>query len=226
MIFRDGHERSFLPKLFVAMAMLASVLLSTYLMFAESSDMTESLKPYKIQGDSLRHIFLSSCFIIYFLRLMATMFVFFQRKMYWMEAVIITSLMPWFILYLARVGGKNEQPVGMVEIGGLLLFLFGSYLNTASEYSRHTWKKKNTGHLYTRGWFKHVRHVNYLGDILLFTGIAAVSHSFAAWVVPASMTLIFVVVLIPLKERYLKNKYGPEFNRYASTTRKLVPMLY
>ena len=228
MIFRDKHEKSLLPKLFITLAILTSILISTCLMFTESPYMIEWLKPYKIKGNFLRHIFISSCFIIYFLRLLGTIFVFFQRKMYWIEAIFVASLMPWFISYIARVGGNNDQPIGLIEIGGLILFLFGSYLNTASEYSRHTWKQKqeNIGHLYTNGLFKHVRHINYFGDILLFTGLAAVAHRFVALVVPASMALIFIVILIPLKEKYLKNKYGSEFDKYVRRTKKIVPMLY
>ena len=228
MFFRDKHERSLLPKLFIALAILTSILISTYLMFTESPDMNEWLKLYKIKGNFLRNTIISSCFIIYFLRLLVTLFVFFQRKMYWIEAIIIASLMPWFISYIARVGGNNCQSVGLIEIGGFILFLFGSYLNTASEYSRYTWKQKqeNRGHLYTNGLFKHVRHTNYFGDILLFTGIAAVGHRFELLFVPASMALIFIVILIPLKEKYLKNKYGTEFDKYVSKSKKIIPMLY
>ena len=228
MIFRDKHERSLLPKLFIILAVLTSILISMYLMFTESPDIIEWLTPYKIKGNFLRHIIISSCFIIYFLRLLVTSFVFLQRKMYWIEAIIIASLMPWFLLYIARVGGSNDHPLGLIEIGGLFLFMFGSYLNTASEYTRHTWKQKqeNRGHLYTNGLFKYVRHINYFGDILLFAGFAAVGHRFVLLVIPASMALIFILILIPLKEKYLKNKYGPEFDKYVSRTNKIIPMLY
>ena len=228
MIFRDKYEISLLPKLFIILAILASILISMYLMFTESPDIIEWLTPYKIKGNFLRQIIISFCFIIYFFRLLVTSFVFLQRKMYWIEAIIIASLMPWFLLYIARVGGSNDQPLGLIEIGGLFLFMFGSYLNTASEYTRHTWKQKqeNRGHLYTNGLFKHVRHINYFGDILFFTGFAAVGHRFVLLVIPVSMALIFILILIPLKEKYLKNKYGPEFDKYVSRTNKIIPMLY
>ena len=228
MIFSDKHERSVLPKLFIALAILTSIIISSYLMLNEPQNMVGWLKPYKIKGDLLQHILILSCFIIYFLRLMGTLFIFFQRKMYWIEAIIIANLMPWIFPYVAWAGGNSYQHIGLIEIGGLCLFLFGSYLNTASEYSRYTWKQKqeNKGHLYAGGLFKHVRHINYLGDILLFTGLALVAHRFVLLIIPASMALFFVMVLIPLKERYLKNKYGSEFDEYVSKTNKIIPMLY
>ena len=228
MIFRDKHERSLLPKVFIILAILTSILISNYLMFTETPDMIGWLKPYKIKGDFFRNILILSCFIIYCLRLSGTLFIFFQRKMYWIEAIIIANLMPWIFPYIAWVGGNSDQPVGLIEIGGLFLFLIGSYLNTSSEYSRHTWKQKkeNRGHLYTDGLFKHVRHINYFGDILLFMGIAAVAHRFVLLVIPVSMALIFVMVLIPLKENYLKSKYGSEFDKYVVRTKKIIPILY
>jgi steroid 5-alpha reductase family enzyme len=85
-----------------------------------------------------------------------------------------------FVLYaFAKVGGNNKQVVGVVEVIGILLYLSGSYINTHSEYSRHVWKLKeeNRGRLYTRGLFSLSMHINYFGDIVLFTGLAMVTHS-------------------------------------------------
>jgi protein-S-isoprenylcysteine O-methyltransferase Ste14 len=228
MIFRDQHEKSLFPKLFIALSILISILISSYLMFVETQDMIDWFVPYNIDGDLIRIILLLACFVIYFIRLMGTLFIFFQRKMYWGEAIIIANLMPWVFPYVAWIGGNNNRPVGFTELTGVILFLFGSYLNTASEYSRHIWKRKreNQGHLYTEGLFKHIRHVNYLGDVLIFMGLTAVAHQFILLVIPMSMALIFAAILIPLKEQYLRKKYGIEFERYRYRTKKLIPMLY
>ena len=39
---------------------------------------------------------------------------------------------------------------------------------------------------------------------MFFTGFAAVGHRFVLLVIPVSMALIFILILIPLKEKYLK----------------------
>lgn len=209
-------------------AILASIILSAYLMFVKTADVIEWLKPFKIEGSLLRQILILTCFTIYFLRLSGTMFVFLQRKMYWIEAIIIVNIMPWLFPYIAWAGGNNDQPVGLIEIGGLALFLCGSYLNTASEYSRHNWKRKqeNSGHLYTIGLFKYARNINYFGDILLFAGMAAVAHRFSLLAIPAFMAAVFCMIIIPRKEKYLREKYGAEFDEYASRTRRIVPIFY
>jgi protein-S-isoprenylcysteine O-methyltransferase Ste14 len=87
-------------------------------------------------------------------------------------------------------------------------------------------KDENKGHLYTAGLFKHARHINYLGDTILFTGLALVSHKAILLIIPVSMALVFTLILIPLKEYYLKKKYGKEFNEYASRTKRFIPMVY
>jgi protein-S-isoprenylcysteine O-methyltransferase Ste14 len=165
---------------------------------------------------------------IYLFRLLFTLFVFFQRKMYWGEAIVIANIMPWIFPYIAYKSGDYTGSIGWIEIIGILLFLTGSYLNTASEYFRYSWKQKreNAGHIYTGGLFKYARHINYFGDIVLFSGMAMVAHQIQLLIIPISMALVFVVILIPLKENYLKDKYGNEYICYASNTKMLIPFIF
>lgn len=227
MIFRNEHQGSILPKFFIIFAMFVSVFASFQIMFFESEELFSILKPYKVDGDIQRRIFLMCCFTVYFIRLIVTL-KFYQRKMFWTEALVIANIMPWILPYVAWVGGSKEDPIGMLEIFGIVLFIYGSYLNTASEYFRYVWKKrkKNQGRLYTLKLFKHTRHTNYAGDILLFTGLALVGNHLNLLFVPVSMTVFFAFVLIPLKEKYLASKYGEEFKEYAHNTKKLIPGIY
>jgi protein-S-isoprenylcysteine O-methyltransferase Ste14 len=228
MIFRNEHKRSYLPKTFVALAICGSIFISGYLMFGEEAEMNSLFKPYHSNGDYVRNVLIISCMILYFLRLSATLLFFFQRKMYWIEAIIIANIMPWIFPYIAYSSGQYSKPVGLIEVGGILLFLSGSYLNTASEYLRFSWKQEaeNAGRIYTGGLFKYAVNINYFGDIVLFTGLAAIAHQVELLIVPASMGLIFVLILIPLKEKYLKQKYGEAFVEYAAKTKKLIPLIY
>jgi protein-S-isoprenylcysteine O-methyltransferase Ste14 len=228
MIFRNEHDGSYVPKIVIAVAIAGSIFMSGYLMFFEESEIIPLLKAYKIHGNCVRNILVISCFCIYFLRLLITLFVFFQRKMYWLEALVIANIMPWIIPYIAYVAGRSNESIGLLELLGILLFFIGSSINTASELLRHLWKRReeNRGHLYTGGLFHYAVHINYFGDIVLFTGLAAIAHQVEALIIPVSMGLMFTLILIPLKETYLKQKYGQEFYEYASTTKKLVPIVY
>jgi len=213
--------------MFIAAAILGSIYVSGYLMFTSADKILPLFKPYKVNGDLVRNILILSCMGIYFFRILFTMFVFFQRKMYWIEAIVIANIMPWIFPYIAYKSGGYTDSIGWIEIIGILLFLTGSYLNTASEYFRYSWKQKreNTGHLYTGGLFKYARHINYFGDIVLFTGMAMVAHQIQLLIIPISMAFVFVVILIPLKESYLKDKYGNEYISYAANTKILIPLI-
>jgi len=228
MIFRNKHEKSLFPKAFIIAAMATSLSITFYLTFGAEKELITWLQPYKITGDLYRNAILLSCFVVYFLRLLFTMFIFYRRKMYWVEAIVITSIMPFIIPYMAFIGGQKNQRIGFIEIIGVVFFLIGSYLNSRSEHLRNIWKQKkeNEGRLYTEGLFKYAIHINYLGDIILFVGLAMVVNSIKLLFVPGSMALIFIMILIPLKEEYLKEKYGDEFRDYKSNTKRLIPFIY
>jgi len=178
MIFRNEHTGSYLPKAFIALAICGSICICGYLMFFEESEIVPILKPYKINGNVVRNVLIISCMWIYFLRLVISLFVFFQRKMYWVEAIIIANIMPWIFPYIAYISGQYSKPAGLIEAIGIGLFFIGSYLNSASEFLRYSWKQddQNAGRIYTGGLFKYALNINYFGDIVLFTGLALVAR--------------------------------------------------
>jgi len=150
-----------------------------------------------------------------------------KRKMGWNEVLAVA---PWlFIIHavFAWLGGINLDKVGIYEYLGIFLYVFGSYLNTASEYRRYVWKKNpaNKGKLYTQGLFKYSMHINYFGDSVLFTGYAFLTGNLYALIIPVIMTASFIYVHIPTLDKYLAEKYGDAFKEYAATTNKFVPFL-
>jgi protein-S-isoprenylcysteine O-methyltransferase Ste14 len=228
MIFRDKHEPSVFPKILIATAMFASVLISYQLVFFNKSDLMTSLQAYKIYGQSWRNNLLLFSFALYFLRLIFTLTVFYRRKLHWLEAIVIVNIMPFIFPYLIYVSGRVNTPVGWVEASGVGIYLVGSFLNSFSELTRFLWKRKkeNQGRIYCEGLFRYAMHINYTGDVLIFTGMAMIAHSFHLMIIPALMLLNFVFILIPLKSRYLRTKYKNEYLEYAARTKKLIPGVY
>lgn len=107
MIFLNKHEKSLLPKALIIAAMATSLCTTFYLTFVTEKELTTWLQPYKITGDLYRNAILLSCFLVYFIRLLFTTYIFYRRKMHWVEAIVITSIMPFIIPYMAFVGGKK-----------------------------------------------------------------------------------------------------------------------
>ena len=228
MIFKDQYDSSFWNKSVFSGCILITIFATLWLMFAEYATSDVWLKQHQMNGDPLRRILIASCLIIYFVRLQITVWVFQKRKWTWLETITITILMSFVLYAFANVGGNNKQVVGIVEAFGILLYLSGSYINTHSEYYRHIWKleEKNRGRLYTERLFRYAMHINYFGDIVLFTGFAMITHRFSMLVIPSIMTLNFVFIIIPSLDRYLEKKYGAEFRDYAQKTKKLIPWIY
>jgi protein-S-isoprenylcysteine O-methyltransferase Ste14 len=228
MIFKDQYDSSFWNKFVCGCCILITIFATLWLMFAEYVTSDAWLKQYQMNGDPVRRTLIAFCLIIYFVRLQVTVWVFQKRKWTWLETITITALMSFVLYAFARVGGNNKQIVGVVEVIGILLYLSGSYINTQSEYYRHVWKLKeeNRGRLYTEGLFSLSMHINYFGDIVLFAGLALVTHTLSMLVIPLMMAVNFVFIIIPSLDKYLEKKYKDEFRDYSKKTKKFIPLIY
>lgn len=228
MIFKNEHTPSLLPKLFVFFSLTLASSIAGYLLFTDVNEMISWLQPYKADGNYTRQIVLISCVLFYIFRLILTTFVFLKRKLVWGEAIVVAGLMSFALFSFVRIGGSSPVEINVLDYSGIILFLTGSWLNTQSEYTRHIWKQNidHKGKLYTAGLFKYSMHINYFGDIILFTGLALITQSYSLLVIPVAMTINFIFFVIPRLDKYLANKYGEEFSEYASKTKKLIPGIY
>jgi steroid 5-alpha reductase family enzyme len=179
-------------------------------------------------GNTARQVAMLPCVLIYIARAAATLFVFVKRKVPWWEAAWGGSLIGIALFFFLRAGLRTPQPLGFADALGILLYIVGSYIGTASEYSRHVWKARpeNQGHLYTEGLFRYCRHINYFGDLLLFLGCGVLTREVWTFIVPLAMGLNFAFIIIPAHDAYLASRYGSEFEGYARRAWKLVPFLY
>jgi len=179
-------------------------------------------------GNPGRQVALLVCVAIYVARAAQTLFVFVKRKIPWWEAAWGGGLIGCVLFFFLLGGLRAPQPIGPGDLTGILLYIAGSYIGTASEHSRHVWKARpaNRGRLYTEGLFRYSRHINYFGDLLLFGGCAVLTRQPWTGIVPLAMGLNFVLMIIPAHDAYLAARYGSEFNDYARRTSKLVPLLY
>lgn len=222
MIFIDKNDSSIWSRYFFMAVMLATILAIYWFMFAEAG------WAYKIGGNFARRLILASCLLIYFVRLLFTVFVFLKRKWVWRETAVVSILMPLALYAFAKTGVGNPKPIDITEVVGILFYFIGSFLNTCSEYTRYIWKKnrQNKGRLFTGGLFKYSMHINYFGDVILFTGFALITGNLVMLVIPLFMVLNFLFFIIPRLDKYLAEKYGDEFVEYARRTKKFVPLVF
>lgn len=228
MLFKNEHTLSLMPKFFVMFTITMASCLASYLMLGNADDMILELQPYKVDGNNYRQIILILCVLVYILRLIITTFVFLKRKLFWTEATVVAILMSVALFSFLHIGGRSPLEINALDYSGIILFLTGSWINTRSEYTRHIWKKNedHKGKLYTAGLFKYSMHINYFGDVFLFTGFALITQSFSLLIIPLFMAINFIFFIIPRLDKYLATKYGNEFLDYASRTKKLIPGIY
>ena len=183
-------------------------------------------------GDPVRGRVMLACAVLYWLRHGVTLFWLLARRVGWGEVLGLSVFFGLFEIGLVVVGGGlfREHPVpwGAIDVCGVLLVLAGSALNSGSEIQRKLWKQNaaNRGHCYTGGLFRYSMHINYFGDIVLFTGWALLSASLWTLALPALMAYMFITIHIPGLDAYLAERYGEEFREYAARTKKLVPLIY
>ncbi len=205
------------------------LLLVLWLLFFNGVDSVAAIIGFPVaSGNEMRRILIMFGGLVYFIRLLFTEFVFINREVKWSEALTIALWL--FIVYMtfSITGGTNSNKPAAPFYTGVVLYVIGSFINTISEYQRYRWKKnpENKGKLYTGGLFRYSRHINYFGDVVLFTGFALFTGSVYPFIVPAAMIVLYVVVNIPILETYLHERYSNEFDEYSKSTKKFIPFIY
>ena len=107
------------------------------------------------------------------------------------------------------------------------LSLCAVLLQGTADCQMHAFRKKGTGSFIRVGVWKYSRHPNYLGEILMWWGvaIACVIAMPAKWYLCAGAlmnTLLFLFVSIPLADNRQARK--PDFAAYKAQTRMLLPI--
>lgn len=228
-----SHERSITQKWTFAFGHFVIVLFCIWLIYFNGWQIIGNIFGKEwVLGDPDRAIILLVCTIIYWFRHIFTLFYLLQRKVDWSEVLGLLVFIALFEIGLVLLGGGAFREYSIkqnwLDIAALTLFLFGSYLNSFSEYQRKRWKneKVNKGHCYTDGLFSYSVHINYFGDTILFTGWCLFTQNYWTLSLPFLMGCLFTFFHIPGLDSYLSGKYGKEFCDYSARTKVFIPFIY
>ncbi len=180
------------------------------------------------EGDLSRRIIIFSFSLIVFIRITFAMFVFVKRRIPFEETISIPFAFALYYIGFAVFGYGTQTNIGLIDYFGIAVFLFGSYLNTMSEYQRHIWKKhsENKGKLYTLKLFSSSMHINYFGDLLWVIGYSILTLNIWSVWIPVLLFVFFTFFNIPQLDSYLAEKYREQFNNYKKHTKKFIPFIY
>ena len=228
MIFIDEHSPSIPAKILMSIGVLAGTLAATTLTTGYSDWFINFLNFERVGGNIYRQIVMLICCLIYFIKFSIGLFVVMQRKISWFEGGLVSVL--FFLMFYIFVvsAGSHPEPIGLIDIVGIFMFLIGSYINTMADYQRFAWKRRNEnkGRLYTLGLFKYSMHINYFGDAIAYIGLALITLEMLCLFISIGIIVNFIVIQIPMLDKHLSKKYGNDFTEYSRVTKKFIPFVY
>lgn len=138
------------------------------------------------------------------------------------------NMMPTLVVYLAMVPAiriLQEAPDCTIWTWlGALMSLAAAAIQYSADTTAHRFRREHKGEICKVGLWKHGRHPNYFGEILMWWGIwvqwVGVTMD---WTIAGAIaiTALFLGISVPLMEsRQMKNK--PGYAQYRRETRVLI----
>lgn len=140
-------------------------------------------------------------------------------------------LVPTLIVYgcvlPAAYAFKNDADAGIVYIPFIMISFLAVLLQGVSDLQMQKYRKTRPTPFIRTGLWKYSRHPNYLGEILMWWGVALATVSVfrdAPWLLAGATanTLLFLSVSIPMADKRQSAKAG--FAEYKKQTRMLLPI--
>lgn len=225
-----GDKASALPqKVVITLLELLLIAFSAWLMFGGGEVLVAAFFDYEPAATMpARRLVILSFSVIVLVRMSIMMFRFMKRNIPWAESLSVPLAFAIYYVGFALFVLPTTAPLDYFDGLAILIYAFGSYLNTAGELGRDRFKRRpeNKGKLYTGGPFAWSMHINFFGDILWVCAYAIVSRNPWAMLVPVMLTLFFALVNVPALDTYLAGRYGEEFAAYQKRTKRLIPFIW
>ena len=152
-------------------------------------------------------------------------------RLYPLVNLLGIHLVPTLIVYLCFLpivyAMQHRLEGGAVSFACVGLSFCAAAWQGVADYQMHRFRKTHRHQLMREGLWSYSRHPNYLGEILMWWGVAlsvlsAAPH--AVWLVlgAAANTLLFFFVSIPMADRRQSCKDG--YEDYRARTRMLLPI--
>lgn len=135
---------------------------------------------------------------------------------------------------LAAITSRRSVPLGALAWVGLALWMAGFAIEVVADRQKRRFRSRpeNEGRFISSGLWAWSRHPNYLGEIVLWLGVAVVAlpvlrgWQYATLLSPLFVTLLLTRVSgVPLLEQRAEARWGgdPEYEAYKASTPVLFP---
>ncbi len=222
-------SKSIPQKIVIHLIEIILLILSYWILFLGGGNWIENLLNIQnATGHADRRIIIFIFNLITFLRLTYTMAFLLKRKIAWEESISIPLAFALYYVGYPLFVLSTSKPIDGLDYLAIALFVTGSIINSGGEILRNQWKKKpeNQGKIYTQGFFKYSRHMNYFGDLLWVSAYALMTKNVWSITIPVFLFCFFAFYNAPKLDSYLKEKYGKDYEAYAKKTKMLIPFIY
>ncbi len=202
---------------------------SYWILFQKGGNWMENhLHIHSVSDNTERRIFIFIFNVIIFLRLFYGMLFLVKRRIIWEESISVSFAFAMYFIGFSLFVLPVSKPIDGLDYVAMAIFIIGCVLNTGGEILRARWKKKpeNKGKIYTNGFFKYSRHINYFGDLLWVAAYALMTKNIWAITILVFLFCFFAFYNAPMLDKYLKGKYGKDYEEYAGKTKMLIPFIY
>jgi len=140
---------------------------------------------------------------------------------------MVPTLVVWGCVLPAAYAFIFDVEANRGSVFFILVSIAATIMQGTADFQMHKFRKNRTSTFIRNGLWKHSRHPNYLGEILMWWGIAlsvtcADGDAMIFCLGAVANTLLFFFVSIPLADGRQSSKLG--FDEYRSETRMLLPI--
>ena len=109
---------------------------------------------------------------------------------------------------------------------GILFIIIGVILWLSAVVIAKIDMKIKEGKLITTGIYSIVRNPIYLAFLFIFTGIIFLVNNIYLLVLPITFWIYLTILLKLTEEKWLKDKFTYEYNRYSKNVNRVIPNIF
>lgn len=148
----------------------------------------------------------------------------------------------WLLYGLITAGYALSFSIGATRIGriypwnlffaiGMALALCGlairvHALRTLKQSFSYSVGRTQDQKLIEAGLYRLLRHPGYLGQLLIFLGLAASMSNWLSVLAMLGPVLAGYLYRISVEERFMREQFGEDYLNYQRRTRRLIPLIY
>lgn len=143
----------------------------------------------------------------------------------------------WVLIVSIAIGYSLSFSIGATKIGrinhliGVVFVILGliiriSSILTLKQHFTYTVTKIENHELIEAGFYKNIRHPGYLGQLIIFTGLAISLSNWLAVLLMIVPVLSGYIYRIRVEEKFMIKQMGQKYIDYQKRTKKIIPLLY